>query len=201
MNLSTLQLKTVSLILFSFLFGQLGKVSLASNPQPEKVFEVSLYTGIPGVGQLGETYKSITDSTKIPFTPIDITEDSELLKAGIVYGILFDSIGARVYFKRSGSCLISLSPPFTGAIKATQIQLFSMKKPSQLNWEEVLFKELGQPNGQGAGGLFGGDIYYYPWGDIEVSKIGLRHLSLYRDRSITEYRKTNPSMPKIKLFK
>lgn len=169
--------------------------------QPENRFEVGLYTGIPGIVQLGDSYRTITENTQIPFSPIDITEEPQLLKAGIVYGISFEPIGTKIYFKRSGSCLISLTPPFAGSVKTTQIQIFNMAKPANLKWEEFLFKELGQPNFQGGGGLFEGDVYYYPWGDIEVSRIGLRQLTLYRDNAIAEYRKNNSSASRIKFFK
>lgn len=166
----------------------------------EQSYEVSLYTGIVGVGQLGATYKSITENTKLPYTPVDVTEDEELLSAGVVYGISFDTIGAKVYFKRTGSCLITLQPPFKGTIKTKKIQLFNSTKPAELNWEEFLIRELGQPDSQGTGGLFGGDILYYSWGDIEVSRIGLRQLMLYRDKSIAQYRQTVKSSM-VKPFK
>jgi hypothetical protein len=183
---SKLVLLTLTLALT---FGQVRSWA-DSSPSTQEPFEVSLYTGIPGIGQLGETYKSITKNAKLPFTPIDITEDSELLKAGVVYGIAFQTVGAKVYFKRTGSCLIIVHPPFRGSIKSKKIQLFDMIKPAGLNWEDLLIKELGQPESEGTPGLFGGDIYYYSWGDIEVSRIGLRQLMLYRDRSISEYRRT-----------
>lgn len=163
-------------------------------------YEVSLYTGIPEVGHLGESYKTLTESTKIPFSPIDITDDEALLKAGIVYGISFDSIGAKVYFKRSGSSLITLQPPFKGSIKSQQIQIFDTDKPANVKWEEFILKGLGQPQAQGSGGFLGGDIFYYNWGDIEANRIGLKQLSLYRDRSIVEYRQSGKSNP-VKLFK
>jgi len=179
-------LLTLTLVL---LFGQ-ARSWANSTPPHQESFEVSLFTGISGIAQLGETYKSITENTKMPFTPIDVTEDSELLKAGVVYGIAFQTIGVKIYFKRTGSCLIVIHPPFRGSIKSKKIQLFEMVKPAQLNWEDLLAKELGQPQFEGTSGLFGGDIYYYSWGDIEVSRIGLRQLMLYRDRTISEYRRT-----------
>ena len=76
-----------------------------------------------------------------------------------------------------------------------------MKKPTNIDWSELISKELGSPEAQGSGGLFGGDVYYYSWGDIEVSRIGLRQLMLYRDRAITEYRRSNASKGNLKLFK
>lgn len=190
MKLNKTQIKTTFILVVTLLIGTFNQPLVYGAVEPNTGFEVSLYTGIPGVGQLGATYKSITENTKIPFSPIDITEDEELLKAGIVYGIAFDTIGAKVYFKRQGSCLITLQPPFKGFVKNKKIQLFDMKKPTDLNWEEAIIKELGQPESQGTGGLFGGDIFYYSWGDIEVSRIGLRQLMLYRDRAVAEYRKT-----------
>lgn len=200
MNIITINLKNSFVALVgAFVLGLSTSVAGApSSTQPS--FEVSLYTGIPGIGQLGESYKSITENTKLPFIPLDITEDAELLKAGIVYGISFDTVGAKVYFKRSGSCLITIHPPFKGNIKTKQIQLFNMTKPANMTWEDLLIKELGQPNAQGSGGLFGGDVFYYTWGDIEVSRIGLRQLMLYRDRSIIEYRQ-NTKTSSVKLFK
>jgi hypothetical protein len=198
MNFSK-SLKNPLLVIFSALF-LLNVGSSRGSTDSEHRYEVSLYTGIHEIGHLGESYKSLTEGTKIPFTPIDITEDEALLKAGIVYGISFDSIGAKIYFKRSGSSLITLQPPFRGSIKSQQIQIFDTEKPANVKWEEFILKGLGQPQAQGTGGFLGGDIFYYNWGDIEASRVGLRQLSLYRDKSIVEYRQNGKPNP-VKLFK
>lgn len=190
MKLKMTKLKTTLLFVVTLLVGTFYTPGMFASSDPNTGFEVSLYTGIPGVGQLGATYKSITENTKLPFSPIDITEDEELLKAGVVYGISFDTVGVKIYFKRTGSCLIALQPPFKGFVKTKKIQLFETKKPTDVNWEDFIIRELGQPDSQGTGGLFGGDIFYYNWGDIEISRIGLRQLMLYRDRSVAEYRQT-----------
>ncbi len=197
MNLLKFHSKSLVIIVFLWLLTGRGQILQAKS---EKRYEVSLYTGIPEVARLGESYRSLTKNIKIPFTPIDVTKDPMLLQSGIVSGIDFESIGAKVYFKQGISCLIMLQPPFKGVIKTKQVQLFDTPKPSTMNWKELIIKELGQPTTQGTGSILGGDVYYYPWGDIEISRIGLRQLMLYRDRSILEYRqalKTNV----IKLFK
>jgi len=201
--MSLIKISSINLLvaLLLPLFGQLSPFHPVAFGETEKSYEVGLHAGISGIGELGSSYKSITENTQLPFSPIDITADSKLLEAGIVYGLSFDSVGTKIYFKRSGSCFISITPPFQGTVKSTKIQLFNMSKPANLKWDEVLFKELGQPNFQGGGGLFEGDVYYYPWGDIEVSRIGLRQLSLYRDPAVAEFRKNNSAASKIKFFK
>lgn len=193
-------LKTLVFLIFIGVFFLNPIPGLASAADAEHRYEVSLYTGIPEVGHLGESYKNLTENTKIPFSPIDITEDEGLIKAGIVYGISFDSIGAKIYFKRSGSSLITLQPPFKGVLKSQQIRIFDTEKPNSVKWEEFIVKGLGQPQAQGSAGFLGGDVFYYNWGDIEASRIGLRQLTLYRDRSIVEYRQSGKSNP-VKLFK
>lgn len=199
MNLSNLTSKLFFGIgLFIFILTP-AHFSMAAS-ELESRLEVSLYTGIPTIGHLGQSYKELTENTKVPFVALDVAADEDLMKAGIVYGIFFESLGTKIYFKRSGSSLIVIQPPFKGLIKTTQILLFDMQKADNKTWDDVLVKELGPPATQGSVGILGGNLFFYNWGDVEVSRIGLRQLMLYRDRSISEYRQTTKTGA-TKLFK
>jgi hypothetical protein len=193
-HLKNLILMTISVLSLSQ--ATLGWATSSSDTE----FEVSLYTGIPSLAHLGESYRTLTENSKFPYTTVDILSDEELLKAGIVYGISFDTIGAKVFFKRSGSALISLQPPFKGLIKSKQIQIFTQTPPANMGWEKFILRELGEPDAKRSAGKIGGDIFFYSWGDIQFNSIGIKQVMLYRDKSVAEYRQ-NLKFRDFSLFK
>lgn len=152
---------------------------------------MSLYTGIPGVASLGDTYNSVTENSKYPYERVDVDPTSELGKLGFNEFVHFKTLGTRVYFKRDGVGFITAQEPFKGTIKGKKINLFSFSVPPVANWESHLIKELGQPDARASGGRFGSEGLFYNWGDISYNRMGPNELALYRNPELSKYRLTN----------
>jgi hypothetical protein len=167
--------------------------------EPAQQLELSLYTGIPGVARLGESYQQITQSAAHPFEKIDMSDEAELSKVGFVDGIHFKKIGTRVFFKRAGAGMIVVQEPFKGTVKSKGLSLFSFSVPPVSDWESLLIKELGQPEARAAGGRFASEGLFYNWGDISYNRMGPNEIALYRDPELTKFRMNNFGR-EIKLF-
>lgn len=164
---------------------------LASAAFSIELIEVSLYTGVPGLAKLGESYTTVTTNTKHKYVKFPIEPTSELGKLGYTQEFEFKQLGARVYFKRDGVGMITLQEPFKGQIKGKKIKLFSISPPPGYNWETQLEKEFGEPEARASGGKLGSNGMFYNWGDVSYNRMGPNQLSLYRNKELQEYRLKN----------
>lgn len=161
------------------------------SPSTDSLIEVSLFTGIPGVGRLGESMKQVADHTQFAFTEAQVDPESELGKIGVGTVYVFKDVGAKVYFKRDGVAMITTQEPFKGVIKGKKIRLFTFSVPPVSDWESLLLKELGAPQSRASGGRLGSEGLFYNWGDISYNRMGPNELALYRNPEITSYRLKN----------
>jgi hypothetical protein len=161
------------------------------DPQEEKLIELSLFTGIPGIGRIGDSQKQIREGARYPFEEMSLEADSELGKLGVGLAFVFKEIGTKIYFKRDSVILITAQEPFKGFVKGKKIKLFAFSTPPVKDWEDLLLKELGVPESRASGGRFGSESLFYGWGDISFNRMGPNELALYRNAEISKYRLKN----------
>jgi len=159
--------------------------------KPDVFLELSLYTGIPGVARIGETYQQVTQNASFPWETYQIPPEPAYTKLGFTEAIVFKSVGTRVYFRRGGAALITAQEPFRGQIKSKNIRLFAFSVPVVADWEDLLLKELGQPDARASGGRFSSEGLYYSWGDISYNRMGPNEIALYRDTELAKFRMKN----------
>jgi len=172
-------------IIFSF------SACLEEKSTPDKLIELSLFTGVPGVARLGDSVKQTSDNADFAFTESSVEPDSDLGKLGFTSLFHFKDIGTRVYFRRDGVALITAQEPFKGVIKGKKVRLFSFSVPVISDWDALLVRELGPPDTRSSGGRFGSEALYYSWGDISFNRMGPNEIALYRTPEIGKYRLKN----------
>lgn len=156
---------------------------------PEHPFEINLYTGVPGIARLSETYQQVTEKAKYKWEKIAIDEAFSK-KLGITDGVSFPTMGVNVFFKRKSAAIIILQPPFKGRVMNKKISIFD--KNAEINeWDKHLLKEFGTPEAKSSGGRLNAEIVFHSWGDITYTRVGPIEMTLYRDTEIKNYRINN----------
>ncbi len=156
---------------------------------PETPFEINLYTGVPGVARLSETFQQVTEKTKYKWQKLEIPEDLAK-KIGVTDGIAFSGLGINVFFKRKSAVAIVLQPPFKGKVMNKRIAIFDHNGDIQ-EWDKHILKEFGAPNAKASGGRLNSEIVFHSWGDLTATRVGPIEMTLYRDADIKNYRMNN----------
>jgi hypothetical protein len=159
--------------------------------KPQIFLELSLYTGIPGVARLGETYQKTTQNAAYAWESIGVPQEPAYEKLGFTDVVYFKAVGTRVYFRRGGVAMIVAQEPFKGIIKSKNIHLFAFSVPPVSDWEAHLLKELGMPEARASGGRFSSEGLFYSWGDISYNRMGPNEIALYRDSELSKFRTNN----------
>lgn len=181
---------SLSFLFFSVVFCVfLCGISQAADPAP--MMEISLFTGIPGVARIGESFTEVNQRKVHPHERLDFKDDPEIVKLKITDALVFPTLGTKIYFRRTGAVLIVSQEPFKGSIKNKKIRLFSFSVPAVSDWGELLLRELGQPQARASGGRFGSEGLFYSWGDLSYNRMGPNQLALYRDLEVGKYRLNN----------
>ncbi len=155
------------------------------------LMEVSIFTGVPGLARIGQSARDVEQNASHPFQRQPVDKTTELGKMGFSEVFIFKDIGSKVYFRRDGVGLITMQEPFKGRIKGKNIKLFSFAVPPVANWETLLIKELGEPEGRSSGGRLGSEGLFYSWGDLSYNRMGPNELALYRNADLAKYRLKN----------
>ncbi len=156
---------------------------------PEHPFEINLFTGIPGVVRLSESYQQVTEKAKFKWEKLEVDENLKK-KAGITEGINFTGLGINVFFKRKSAAIIIMNSPFKGNVMNKKISVFH-KNADTSEWDKHVLKEFGTPEAKASGGRLNSELSIYSWGDITLTRVGPIELSMYRDSEIKNYRMNN----------
>lgn len=156
---------------------------------PERPFEINLYTGIPGVVRLGETYQQVTDKAKYKWEKLEIDENLKK-KSGITEGVTFPSLGISIFFKRKSTAIIIMNAPFKGNVMNKKISVFH-KNADTNEWDKHVLKEFGTPEAKASGGRLNSELSIYSWGDITLTRVGPIEMTMYRDSEVKNYRMNN----------
>lgn len=169
-------------------FPLLGVWLMAQTPNPLPTYEVSLFTGIPKLAKLGDSYQVLTQTIPHSYESLPLPEAPEFQALKISQAVLYPALGLRIYFRREGAVLITLQEPFKGKIRSKKIDLFPFVRSPAGTWEEYLIKQLGIPDFTVSGGRLNSKGLFYSWGDISFNAMGPNQLALYREPSIAKYR-------------
>ena len=169
----------------------LGVWLLAQTLNPPPDYEVSLFTGIPKLAKLGDSYQILTQTIPHPYEALPLPEAPEFQVLKISQAVLYPALGLRIYFRREGAVLITIQEPFKGKIRSKKIDLFPFARSPAGTWEAYLIKQLGIPDFTVSGGRLNSKGLFYSWGDISFNAMGPNQLALYREPSIAKYREKN----------
>jgi hypothetical protein len=158
------------------------------NGPPATHLEISLYSGIRGVANLGDSWLQVKQASKWPTEaiPLPSGSDEDAIKFSEAYAI--PAIGTKVYLREGRVALIEIQEPFHGSIQGKSIKLFDFRLPKEKSWEDVLTLAFGQSIAQASGGRLGSQAMFYPWGDISYNRMGTNELAIYRDPTISSFR-------------
>jgi hypothetical protein len=165
---------------------------------------IHLYSGIRNFVRLGDNESDVKRaSANMSYVREDIALDpptATLRAVDVTYLFYYKAIGTKVYFRNGQVVLLEMQEPFRGVILGKTMKFFQFELRQDKTWAEILEREFGGPIARGAGGRFGAEALYYPWGDISFNKMGPNEIALYTDPAISQYRQRSFGR-EIRLFK
>lgn len=164
--------------------------------------ELSLYTGIRQLVNIGDTEEKVLSNTAFRPQREEFTEADRAVamdRPPFSHALYFKSIGTRAYLRNGKVALIEVQDPFKGVVQGKKIEVFKLQPAGPLPWDQALIVELGWPNSRASGGAFNSEALYYSWGDISFNASGPNEIAIYRDPEIVKFRQQRFGR-KLKLF-
>jgi hypothetical protein len=164
---------------------------------------IHLYSGIRNFVKLGDSELDVKRVAGLSYDQENIPADppaSTLRAVQVSHLFYYKDIGTKIYFREGRVVLIETQEPFKGEIQGKNLKVFFFELRQDKTWGEVLEREFGSPLARGAGGRFGAEALFYPWGDISFNRMGPNEIALYTDPAISLYRQRNFGR-EIRLFK
>lgn len=152
---------------------------------------VVLNSGIPDVVVLGDSEQQVLKHlpAQPERAPATIFTGPDAIKMNEIWS--YPDQGLRLYFLNSRVEMIELQQPFLGKVRGTLVRVFQFERPKDTPWDEFIIKGFGEPIARAAGGKFGSEALFYPWGDISYNSMGPNQVALYKTPEIQNYRLNN----------
>ncbi len=167
------------------------------------VMTIHLFSGIRDFVRLGDNENDVKRQARFPYVVEEVPPDpptATLRAVEVSHLYYFKDIGTKIYFRSGRVVLVEVQEPFKGVILGKPLKLFQFEQRNDKPWSDFLEREFGSAIARGAGGRFGAESLYYPWGDISFNKNGPNEIAIYTDPAISQYRQRNFGR-EIRLFK